>query len=82
MGIHTGPVVLDSLSGVQPITATTMGATVQLAVWLQYIAAPGTLLTSEATMRLIQGEVRYTARREVHVPGQPHLVTTYTICAI
>jgi class 3 adenylate cyclase len=82
MGMHSGPVAVDSLSSDQPLAATTMGETVHLAVWLQYVAAPGTLLGSEATMRLIQGEVRYTARREVHVPGQPHLVTTYTICAI
>jgi DNA-binding winged helix-turn-helix (wHTH) protein len=79
IGLHSGPVAADSLSGAQPIAPTTMGDTVQLAVWLQYVAAPGTLLSSEATMRLIQDEVRYTTRRDVHVLGQPHLVTTYTI---
>jgi hypothetical protein len=52
-----------------------------LAVWLQYLTEPGTLLTSEATMRLLQEEVPYVARRDVHVPGQPQPVKTYTIRA-
>jgi hypothetical protein len=56
-----------------------MGETLHLAVWLQYLAAPGTLLTSEVTMRLIQREVRYTVHREVYVPGQPHPVKAYTV---
>ena len=57
---------------------TTM-ETLHLVVWLQYLAAPGTLLTSEVTMRLVQEEVRYTAHREVYVPGQPRPVKAYTV---
>jgi class 3 adenylate cyclase len=79
MGLHTGPVVLDNLAGEQQLAATAMGETLHLAVWLQYLAAPGTLLTSEVTMRLIQREVRYTVHREVYVPGQPHPVKAYTV---
>jgi class 3 adenylate cyclase len=79
MGLHTGPVVLDNLADEQQLAATAMGETLHLAVWLQYLAAPGTLLTSEVTMRLIQREVRYTVHREVYVPGQPHPVKAYTV---
>jgi class 3 adenylate cyclase len=79
MGLHTGPVTLDNLAGEQQLAVTTMGETLHLAVWLQYVAEPGTLLTSEVTMRLVQREVQYTAPREVYVPGQPRPVKAYTI---
>jgi class 3 adenylate cyclase len=79
MGLHTGPVALDNLAGEQQLAATAMGETLHLAVWLQYLAAPGTLLTSEVTMRLVQREVRHTAHREVYVPGQPRPVKAYTV---
>jgi class 3 adenylate cyclase len=79
MGLHTGPVTMDNLSGVPSLAATTMGDTLHLAAWLQYLSEPGTLLMSEATMRLLQGEVRYTTRRDVYIPGQPQPVKAYTI---
>ena len=79
MELHTGPVALDDLASEQQLAATTMGETLHLVVWLQYLAAPGTLLTSEVTMRLVQEEVRYTAHREVYVPGQPRPVKAYTV---
>jgi DNA-binding winged helix-turn-helix (wHTH) protein len=82
MGIHSGPVVANSLSGGQPMAATTSEATVYLAVWLQYTTQPGTLLTSEATIRLLANAVQCTAHRDIQIPGQPHLVKTYTIDTI
>jgi len=80
MGLHTGPVTMDYLSGDAQIAPTAMGETLHLAVWLQYLTEPGALLISEATMQWMQGEVQYTAQRDVHVPGQPHPVKAYTIC--
>lgn len=80
MGLHTGPVAVANLSGEAPVTPTSMGETLHLAVWLQYLTEPGTLLTSETTMQLLQGEARYMARRDVHVPGHAHPVRAYTIC--
>lgn len=80
IGLHTGPVTMDNLSDDLQIAPTTLGETLHLAVWLQYLTEPGTLLISEATRQLMHGEVRYTARRDVHVPGQPHPVKAYTIC--
>jgi class 3 adenylate cyclase len=81
MGLHTGPVAVENLAGDQPMASTTMGETMHLAVWLQYLTEPGTLLTSEVTMRLLQGEVEYIACRDVHVPGQLQPVKVYTIRA-
>jgi adenylate cyclase len=80
MGLHTGPVTMDNLADDAQVTLTTMEETLHLAVWLQYLTEPGALLISEATMQLIQGEIRYTARREVHIPGQPRPLKAYTIC--
>jgi DNA-binding winged helix-turn-helix (wHTH) protein len=81
IGLHTGAVPGDTLSGDPQLHATALGETIHLAVWLQYLAEPGTLLISEATMRLLQAEVPYATRREVHVPGQPQPVKTYVIRA-
>jgi class 3 adenylate cyclase len=50
MGIHSGSVAMERLSGAQSITTTTLGETTHLAMWLQYLTEPGTLLTSEATV--------------------------------
>jgi adenylate cyclase len=81
MGLHTGSVAMNSISGDQHIDATGMEETMHLAVWLQYLTEPGTLLTSEATMRLLQGEMPYAVHRDVHVPGQPYPMKTYIIHA-
>jgi DNA-binding winged helix-turn-helix (wHTH) protein len=79
MGLHTGPVAMASLSSDQPMASTTMGETIHLAVWLQYLTEPGTLLISETTMRLIQGERLDAAPRDVRLPGQPHPVKAYIL---
>jgi DNA-binding winged helix-turn-helix (wHTH) protein len=81
MGLHTGPVAVASIASDQHRAPMTMGETLHMAVWLQYLTEPGTLLVSEATMRLIQGEVPYVVHRDVHIPGQPHPVKTYIIHA-
>jgi adenylate cyclase len=82
MGIHTGPVAMHNLTSDAQITSATMGETLHLAVWLQYLTEPGTLLTSEAAMQWMQGEVRYAVCRDVHIPGQLQPVKAYTICQI
>jgi class 3 adenylate cyclase len=81
MGLYTGPVAVASIASDQHIAPTTMGETIHMAVWLQYLTEPGTLLISEATMRLIQGEVPYVVHRDVHIPGQLQPVKTYIIHA-
>jgi DNA-binding winged helix-turn-helix (wHTH) protein len=80
MGLHTGPVA--SIASDQPTAPATMGDTIYTAVWLQYLAEPGTLVISEATMRLIQGEVPHDMHRDVHIPGQLHPVKTYILQAV
>jgi class 3 adenylate cyclase len=79
MGLHTGPVTADSIPNDQRLAPTEIGETTHLAVWLQYQAEPGTLLISDATMRLVAEEVQCIATRNVHLPGHSHAVVAYTI---
>jgi DNA-binding winged helix-turn-helix (wHTH) protein len=79
MGIHTGPVAIDSLSSNLQIAPTTMGETLHLAVWLQYLTEPGTLLVGDATMQRLQGEIQGTPHRDVHIPGQAQPVKVYRV---
>jgi adenylate cyclase len=87
MGLHTGPVAIDSVSQDQRIASTTLGATMNLAVWLQYLAPPGTLLLSANTMQrcdtpqLLQDMARHGQAVRVQVPGYADPVEAYTIRA-
>ena len=58
VGLHTGPILLGSLGEDQRLTYTAVGDTTQHAAWLAQQAAPGTILVSDATARLVESEVR------------------------
>jgi DNA-binding winged helix-turn-helix (wHTH) protein/class 3 adenylate cyclase len=47
MGLHTGPVAINRIPEDQRIASTQLGKTMHLAVWLQYLASPGTLHRGE-----------------------------------
>jgi DNA-binding winged helix-turn-helix (wHTH) protein len=78
-GLHTGPVTVNHIPDDRRLAATEMGETAHLAVWLQYLAEPGTLLTSEATIRQVQDAVQDAMRRDIHIPGQPEPMRAYVI---
>ena len=69
MGLHTGPVALESMSG----------DTVNLAVWLQYQAPPGRLLVSAATMQLVQDTVSCIEPSAIRIPGHAEPIMAYHI---
>jgi len=69
MGLHTGPVALESLSG----------DTVNLAVWLQYQAQPGRLLVSAATMQWVQDMVACIEPSAIRIPGHAEPIMVYQI---
>lgn len=81
LGVHTGPVATARLSSDQHIASSDLGQTTNLAVWLQYLAGPGTLLISEATKRATQTDIGDTAPKEVQVPGHSHPVRAYAVRA-
>jgi class 3 adenylate cyclase/tetratricopeptide (TPR) repeat protein len=56
-GLHTGGVVVGRLGDDPQQVYTAVGDTTSLASRLQHLAAPSTILMSEATWRLVQDEV-------------------------
>lgn len=79
MGLHTGPVAIDSMPPDRHIASTEMGETTHLALWLQYLAESGTLLISEATIQEAQVENLDATPRKVQIPGQSQPLKAYTI---
>jgi len=55
IGIHTGPVVVGQLGGGARRETLALGETTNLAARLQGVAAPDTVVVSEATLRLVAG---------------------------
>lgn len=53
VGLHTGPVALSHVTDVLQVTYNALGDTVTTAARLQAAAAPGTILASETTARLV-----------------------------
>jgi class 3 adenylate cyclase/DNA-binding winged helix-turn-helix (wHTH) protein/tetratricopeptide (TPR) repeat protein len=81
MGLHTGLVVVGGRQNGDEAeaAATVVGDVVSVATALEEQAAPGTILCSDATARLLQGTVRLAARGPLQVPEQPAPVETYTV---
>lgn len=85
MGLHSGPVAVGSIPQDQRIASTELGETMNLAVWLQYLAKPGALLISDSTIRLeslqplLQEMAVCGQAVQVHVPGHVDPLAAYTI---
>ena len=81
MGLHTGLVVVGGMRNGDDAetTATVVGDVVSVATALEERAAPGTILCSDTTARLIRGTVRLKPWGPLQVPGQPAPVETYTV---
>ena len=59
VGIHTGLVVVGEMGGGERHERLAMGDTPNLAARLQGLAEPDTVVVSAATLRLVEGYVRY-----------------------
>jgi class 3 adenylate cyclase/tetratricopeptide (TPR) repeat protein len=57
VGIHTGPVVVDEMGGGEKRETLALGDTPNIAARLEVIAAPDTVVISDATRRLVAGLV-------------------------
>jgi class 3 adenylate cyclase len=57
VGLHTGPVVVGAIGDNLRMDYTAIGDTTHLAARLQQLAEPGTVLVSETTWRLVEGDV-------------------------
>jgi class 3 adenylate cyclase/predicted ATPase len=79
MGLHTGPAVVGHLPCEPQRLYTAVGATTHLAARLQQRAAPGAILISAATHRLVQAEVRAEARAIREGDGRSPTAPAYAL---
>ncbi|HUE39623.1 MAG TPA: AAA family ATPase, partial [Candidatus Binatia bacterium] len=79
IGIHTGPVVVGTVGNDLKMDYTAIGDTTNLTARLQALAAPGTILASEATVRLVHGFFELRAVGPFQVRGKAEPVTAYEV---
>jgi len=79
MGLNSGLVVVGSIGDNLRMDYSAIGDTTNLSARLEQIAAPGTVLVSDATSRLVQGYVRLEALPPVEVKGKTEPVPIYTV---
>ena len=77
MGLNSGLVVVGSIGDNLRMDYSAIGDTTNLAARLQGIAAPGEILVSESTSRLVGGYVRIEPLPPVEVKGKAEPVTPY-----
>jgi len=79
IGIHSGPVVVGEVGGVQRQERLALGETPNLAARMQSLAEPGTMLISQVTHQMTQG---YFTCRELGprtLKGLSHQVTVHQV---
>jgi DNA-binding winged helix-turn-helix (wHTH) protein/tetratricopeptide (TPR) repeat protein len=79
IGLHSGVMAVGGIGHGPAMAAAVVGDAVPWAVALQEHAAPGTILCSQATARLVHRVVRVATGDPVPVPGLPTPVATYTV---
>jgi AAA ATPase domain/Adenylate and Guanylate cyclase catalytic domain len=79
LGLNTGLVVVGRIGDDLRMDYTAVGNTTHLAARMQALAAPGTILLTEVTHRLVEGYIRSEALGPVEVKGQRALVHVYKV---
>jgi len=79
VGIHTGPVVVGAVGNDFKMDYTATGDTTNLAARLQSHAAPGAVLVSEATYRLVRGLFVFRDVGPLTVKGKSEPVMAYEV---
>ena len=79
IGIHSGMLVLSDMGRGDDQPRLGMGDTVNIAARLQGAAAPGEILISEATRRLVQGAFLLEDRGELSLKGVSERVRTHRV---
>jgi predicted ATPase/class 3 adenylate cyclase len=79
IGVHSGPVVVGGFGTDLKRDYTAIGDTPNVAARLQSLAAPGGILISEATHRLVQGFFHVRPAGELVVKGKSEPVHAYEV---
>ncbi|MEX2204639.1 MAG: adenylate/guanylate cyclase domain-containing protein [Myxococcota bacterium] len=82
VGIHTGIVVAGTVGNDLKMDYTAIGDTTNLAARLQSLAAPGTIVVSEATHALLRGGFRTTPLGPFDVKGKREPVTAHQVLGL
>ncbi len=82
IGLNTGPVVVGTIGDNLRMDYTAVGDTTNLAARLQQHAAPGAILLSEATGRLVRGYVRLEPLPPLQVKGKTEAVGAFRILGL
>ena len=78
-GVHTGPLAVPRLTEVPWDASVTTTETTMVAVWLHYLAVPGTLLISQATLAFLPETIPWVEQEVVRLPGQAEPLMVYRI---
>jgi len=79
LGIHTGLVVVGEMGDGGRHEQLALGEVPNIASRIQGLAAPNTLVLSEATLRLVQGYFAYESLGEHILRGVPQPLTVYRV---
>ncbi|HKH46709.1 MAG TPA: adenylate/guanylate cyclase domain-containing protein [Thermoanaerobaculia bacterium] len=82
MGLNTGWVVVGGIGDHLRTDYTAVGDTTNLAARLQQIAEPGSVLVSETTWRMVQGEVQAEALSPTQVKGKAAPVQAFRVLGL
>ena len=72
VGIHTGPVVIGAMGSGAKSETLALGETTNIAARLEAVAAPGTVVISGATLRLVPGMFVLAGSRHPAAQGRRH----------
>ncbi|HEY6320130.1 MAG TPA: adenylate/guanylate cyclase domain-containing protein, partial [Thermoanaerobaculia bacterium] len=81
MGLNTGLVVVGGIGDRLRMDYTAVGDTTNLAARLQQLAAPGEILISESTERLVRDQVKLEALAPAQVKGKSEAVAAFRLLA-
>jgi class 3 adenylate cyclase/tetratricopeptide (TPR) repeat protein len=79
VGLNSGEVVVRSIGSDLHMDYTAVGQTTHLAARMEQTAAPGSILLTAATLRLVEGYIQVTPRGPTAVKGLPAPVEVFAL---
>ena len=82
IGLHAGPIELDNRCDPFAAVPLAVSETTRVAIRLQHLAPSGIILTSPATLPLLQASVEYVEHGSLSLPGHPASTPTYRLVGL